>query len=139
MNHNGKFLVAGLVLGLSVGVLCGRHVLPVKRDTTQPRQHDKLRLHAKVTAYCPCEQCCGKYADGRTSTGKDAWRTRGVAVDPKRIPYGSKVTIPGAGTFIADDTGGAMRNAKMIHIDLRFNNHVEALAWGVQHMEVVVR
>lgn len=87
-----------------------------------------------VTAYCPCRKCCGKDADGRTSRGRDAFKTRGVAVDPTVIPYGTVAAIPGAGQFIADDTGGAMRQdwrkRGIVHIDLRFSSHGDALAWG---------
>ena len=103
----------------------------------KPKQHIRI-LSAKVTAYCPCEKCCGASADGVTSRGRDAYKTRGVAVDPKRIKYGSMIEIPGAGTFVADDTGGAMRNAKGHHIDLRFPTHQEALNWGVKNLIITV-
>lgn len=92
-----------------------------------------------MTAYCPCEKCCGKWAAHRTTAlGRDAYKTRGVAVDFKRIPKWAKITIPGAGTFIADDTGGAMRQADGVHIDLRFPTHKEALQWGVKNLLVTV-
>lgn len=49
--------------------------------------------------------------------------------------------IPGAGTFLADDTGGAMRRdgrKGVVHIDLRFHSHVEALRWGRQYLDIEV-
>ena len=99
-------------------------------------------VEAKVTAYCPCFLCCGTYSgEGKTSRGRDARKTRGVAVDPKAIAYGSNVTIPGYGTFIADDTGGAMRQSwkkGIVHIDLRFHDHKEALKFGVKHLQVII-
>jgi len=49
------------------------------------------------------------------------------------------VTIPGYGTFEADDTGSAMKRGDQIRIDLRFPTHQEALNFGVKTMEVTIR
>lgn len=62
----------------------------------------------------------------------NAIRWRGVAVDPKRIPYGSLLYVPGYGFALADDTGAAMRNARGLHIDVRFRKHADAQKWGAQ-------
>lgn len=110
-----------------------------KQEAVAPQQPAGTVMLARITAYCPCESCCGKWADGLTSRGRNAWRTRGVAVDPKVIPYGSTVSIPGYGDFIADDTGGAMRKPGQVKIDLRFHTHAAALEFGVKTMEVWVR
>jgi len=98
------------------------------------------RVEAVVTAYCPCRICCGQYADGVTATGRDA-RLPGIAVDPKRIPYGSRVYIPGLGWRTADDTGGAMRQSGrrgIVHIDVRMPNHKAARLWGVKRLTVTI-
>lgn len=108
-------------------------------STAQSQQPTGREVYARVTAYCPCEKCCGKFADGQTSRGRDAWTTRGVAVDPKVIPYGSTVHIPGAGSFEADDTGAAMRKPGRPRIDLRFHDHQAALEWGVKNVVVLVQ
>lgn len=50
-----------------------------------------------------------------------------IAVDPRVIPLGSIVEIPGYGVAIAGDTGGAIIGAK---IDLHFNTVEEAIQWG---------
>jgi len=88
----------------------------------------------KVTAYCPGECCCGKYADGQTSQGVDAY-TKGVAVDPSFIPYESVINIPGYGVVAADDCGGVIKDTKL---DVRFPTHQEALNWGVRYLMVGV-
>lgn len=62
------------------------------------------RFTATVTAYCPGPCCCGRWSDGKTSTGRDAG-TPGAAVDPRRIPYGTVLRVPGYGVVTADDTG----------------------------------
>jgi len=95
----------------------------------------------KVTAYCPCPKCCGKYADGKTSIGHNARTTLGVAADPKLIPYKTLLVIPGIGTREVDDTGGAMRKSAkegIYHIDVRFHNHEEAKKFGVQWLNVEI-
>jgi len=95
----------------------------------------------KVTAYCPCSKCCGPKAIGKTSTGHDAWKTFGVAADPKLLPYRTKLDIPGVGIREVDDTGGAMRqDAKkgICHIDLRMHSHQEARKFGVKWLEVKI-
>src|SRR6476469_7482330 len=98
---------------------------------------------ARVTVYC---------ASG--GGGSDYWTRRHVgasgarlraghcAVDPRKIPYGSKVTLPD-GTLLAVDTGGAVRSRKAarlsgrtamernaIVIDRFFETKQQALSWA---------
>lgn len=141
MKDQSPTFVSGLLIGClcTLGVLAA-YVPPkaVKQETAQPQPPTWRTVAARVTAYCPCESCCGKWADGITSRGRNALETRGVAVDPKVISYGSMVTIPGHGTFVADDTGSAMRKSGIVKIDLRFPTHQEALNFGVKMMDVKV-
>lgn len=94
---------------------------------------------AIVTAYCPCERCCGRSSPGKTSRGKSAW-TPGLAADPNAIPYGTRVFIPNYGLYAVDDTGGAMRRSwrrgGKIHIDIRMTYHWEAKKWGRRLLKV---
>jgi len=53
----------------------------------------------------------------RTATGTTATAGRTIAVDPKVIPYGTKVYIEGYGIRIAEDCGGFRGN----HIDIFVN------------------
>jgi 3D (Asp-Asp-Asp) domain-containing protein len=95
---------------------------------------------AKVTGYTPGVESCGIFADGITSTGRNAWSLWGVAADPSLLPYGTLVFIPGVGYREVDDTGSAMReawrNRKETHIDLRFQDLTEAKIWGVRQLPV---
>ena len=101
-----------------------------------------------ATAYCPCSSCTN--GDGKTSRGRDA-STPGVAVDPNVIPYGSPLDIPGyvhpdrkhrkypGARILADDTGGAMRQAGkkgIVQIDVRFQSHQVAKNWGRRWISV---
>lgn len=89
-----------------------------------------------ITAYCSCEQCCGK-TDGITATGTAATEGRTIAVDPSVIPYGSVVYFEGVdsciGGYIAEDCGGAIKGNR---IDLFCAEHETALEWGVRELEV---
>lgn len=86
-----------------------------------------------LTAYCPCDRCCGKWADGITATGTTATEGRTIAVDPDIIPYGSTVTIHFADgsshSYIAEDCGGAIKGNR---IDVFLDSHKDALRFGVQ-------
>lgn len=113
---------------------------PLQKET-QTKQEKTRVIRMLVTAYCPCKKCCGKYADGRTSTNKDAWGTDGIAADPKILPYNTKLVIPGVGIRVVDDTGGAMRQStkkRICHIDVRFHNHTDALEFGKKWLDVTV-
>ena len=98
---------------------------------------------ARVTSYCADEG--SKYA----STGRRL-RPGHCAVDPKRIPYGSKVVFPDA-VCTAVDTGTAVisrkaarlcgRTAsqlKAIVVDRFFETKLEADAWSNAHSEFMM-
>ena len=65
-------------------------------------------------------------------------RLRLVAADPKVLPYGTMLTVPGYadGEIVPVlDCGGAIKGARL---DLLFPTHEGALNWGVQDLRVVV-
>lgn len=99
----------------------------------------------KLTAYCSCQKCCGKYALNRPvdkygneivygSIGVRLKAGVSIAVDPKVIPYRTRVVINGH-TYTAHDTGG---NIKGNRIDVYFDDHQEARNFGVQYAEVFI-
>lgn len=85
-----------------------------------------------LTAYCNCKKCCGKWSGGPTAIGKMPKEGRTIAVDPKVIPLGSKISINGK-TYTAEDTGSAIKNKK---IDIYFDSHSEAWNFGKQKAKV---
>ncbi len=132
-----------VVVGLLFVACITMHVKlkSVQSEKEIPEDKNYKVVSAKLTAYCPCEKCCGKYADGITSIGRNAKTTRGVAVDPKMIKYKSMIDISGIGTFMADDTGGAMRQSGrkgIYHIDVRFHDHQEAKNFGVKFLDIKI-
>jgi 3D (Asp-Asp-Asp) domain-containing protein len=98
---------------------------------------------ARVTGYWACgEGASGKYA----STGR-LLRVGHCAVDPKRIPYGSKVLFSD-GACTAVDTGPAVVSRKAaracaqtasqrnaIVVDRFFETRRDAIAWMNTHPE----
>lgn len=85
-------------------------------------------ISAKVTAYTPYDAGCS----GTTATGTKAGYGT-IAVDPKVIPLGTKVYIPGYGTAIAADTGGAIKGNR---VDVCYGSKAEAFGWGVRNTTV---
>lgn len=91
-------------------------------------------IEVVATAYCPCEICCGKNANGYTYTGVPA--KRGViAVDPQVIPLGSRVYVDGYGFAVAADIGSAIKGNR---IDVCYDTHQEAMRWGVKKVKVYI-
>lgn len=85
----------------------------------------------RTTAYCPCRQCSGKWG-GRTSTGTIATANHTISVDPRVIPYGSRLMIGGV-LYTAEDCGGGVKGR---HIDIFFNTHGETRGYGSRNAEV---
>ena len=102
--------------------------------TETPTSQVELLGTFKLTAYCACEKCCGK-SDGVTATGTKATANRTIAVDPSIIPYGTTVVINGI-EYVAEDTGGAIKGNI---IDIFFDNHQDAINFGVQYADVYVK
>src|SRR2546430_13605153 len=101
-------------------------------------------LLARVTVYWARG---GRGADRYTRLHKSATGQRlqqgHCAVDPRKIPYGSRVVLPDGSTLAAVDTGSAVRNRKAarrlgrthdersaIVIDKFFETRRQAMAWA---------
>ena len=88
-----------------------------------------------ITHYCPCAQCCGAGGGKVTASGTRPTAGRTVGVNPKLIPYGTKLQIGKKDGYVAEDTGGGIG---WYHLDVFCNSHQEALNAGVQHEKVYV-
>jgi 3D (Asp-Asp-Asp) domain-containing protein len=85
-------------------------------------------LSMVATAYtASCGGCSGMTASGRPA-GHGV-----VAVDPRVIPLGTRMYIPGYGHAVAGDTGGAIRGHR---IDLGFNSNAQAYRFGRRSVTV---
>ncbi len=107
----------------------------VEKDDPVPQQTqggDKYLGRFKLTHYCACSKCCGKWG------GNTAWAGRlvpnqTIAVDPNVIPKLSWVYIDGYGLRRAEDTGGAIKGNR---IDVAVSSHSEALRLGVVYKDL---
>lgn len=71
----------------------------------------------------------------KTATGTEPTSGRTVAVDPRVIPFGSKIYIEGLGERVAEDTGAAIKGNQ---IDVFLPSVEHCLRFGVQKREVMV-
>jgi len=104
----------------------------VARSTRAPRRYIRS-FQSLVTAYVPINT---PMEGGRwTCTMRDGWKTHGIAVDPRYIPLGSLLYVPGYGKALADDTGGRIKGH---HIDVRRHSIESMHRWGVKRLRVYV-
>jgi len=92
----------------------------------------------KVTAYCGCEKCCGKWSDGYFASGKKVY-VGGVAIN--WLPFGTKVLIDGKEYTVEDRGAKSIFGSKNDHkkaVDIYFDSHQEALNFGVKRLKVEI-
>jgi 3D (Asp-Asp-Asp) domain-containing protein len=93
----------------------------------------------RVTAYCPCRKCCGRFADGRTASGHTVAVNGGRFVAaPPELPFGRLVRVPGyhGGRPVPVlDRGGAIKGDRL---DVFFPSHRTARQWGVRWLPVTI-
>ncbi len=114
----------------------------------------KEYVTVEATGYCKCQECCGwkrnllmqpVYAYGSmkgerkklgiTASGTKAKPGRTIAADTSVFPFGTKLKVPGYGTGVVEDRGGAIKGNRL---DLYFKTHKQALEWGRQTVTVEV-
>ena len=100
-----------------------RHV--IKHVSNQEMKGIKMQVGA--TAY---------YGDTITSTGVKPIVGRTIAVDPKVIPYGTKVYIPQLNkVFIAEDCGSAIKGNR---IDIFMESYDDGINWGYKDITIII-
>jgi 3D (Asp-Asp-Asp) domain-containing protein len=118
---------------------------PIPKPTAEPKTIMVSLGTFEFTAYGPCEKCCGKYGRNRpidedgnllvyTASGELAKEGVTIAADTDILPFGSKVIVD-SHEYIVQDRGGVIKGNK---IDVYFENHQDALEFGVQYKEVFI-
>lgn len=126
-----KIVLKGTVLGTPMS----KAPFEIELDEAGQPVHYKKMFEGKATAYTARK---GK----GTATGRLA-QVGVIAVDPKKIPYGSKlyVTSPSGsyvyGYAIAGDTGNGVRSGRTV-ADLYMNTVAECYQFGCRTMRVYV-
>ena len=132
-----------IILILAVVVLLITYVHGLNKDAHSPPTGQASTAQAelpqspvrselwRISAYCICSRCCGKWSDGITASGKPA--VGKLIAAPPEIPFGTWIDIPGYGIAEVLDRGGVIKGRRL---DLLFSNHQAALNWGVQYLEI---
>jgi len=107
-------------------------VMYMDKATSEVQLVTEDLIEMNISAYCPCEKCCGKWADGFFADGSPVGG-KAIAADTSIYPMGTKFNVPGYGIATVKDRGGAIKGNKL---DLYFDTHQEALNWGRQQIIV---
>lgn len=112
-----------------------------ERETTDSAERE-LRIEETygytqftATAYCKCRECNGIYGtdkpDGQaeSATGAELSEGESIAADFSVLPPFTQVEISGMGIYTVHDCGSAIKGNR---IDIYFENHEDAQAFGVQ-------
>lgn len=102
-------------------------------DKVPKENYHEFITDVRITHYCPCELCCGRYAGGATASGKLPQAGRTAAASPDFLPMETVVTIRGR-DYIIEDTG-----PEYGVIDIFVNDHNEALNLGTYRTNVEVK
>ncbi|MHC4570909.1 MAG: 3D domain-containing protein [Planctomycetota bacterium] len=155
LTNQGAVLVAVLLIVLISVLTCigvvyakagGRITLlsttVTKTDNSEPilaQSGGWQTVRMRVTAYCPCERCCGSYSDGKTACGYEIRPDDAFVAADKKYSFGTEMLITGynnAEPVKVLDRGGAIHGNRL---DVFFASHKEALKWGVRYLDVKVR
>jgi 3D (Asp-Asp-Asp) domain-containing protein len=113
---------------------------PVSLNTAIEDSLQRWRtVRMRVTAYCPCKVCCGRFVEGRTANGYVIRRGDSFVAAPKKYPFGTEIIVPqynGDKPIIINDRGGAIKGNRL---DVFFQSHARATKWGVKYLDVKVR
>lgn len=108
-------------------------LMPVSRDGNV-MAYSKV-IKARATAYWAVRGVGKTYTASGRKAVRDPEGYSTIAVDPKVIPYGTKVFVEAYGFAIAADTGAGMVGEK---IDVFFDTYKEACNWGAKYVNVYI-
>ncbi|MHC4638668.1 MAG: 3D domain-containing protein [Planctomycetota bacterium] len=128
-----------LAMIITIAFLCTINTA-LADDSIEDKNVKKFQtLQMRVTAYCPCEKCCGQFADGITANGHKIQPGDTFVAADSRYPFETELIIPGysrSNPVKVLDRGGAIKGNR---IDVFFHTHEKALQWGVQYLDVKIR
>jgi 3D (Asp-Asp-Asp) domain-containing protein len=96
-------------------------------------------VRMRVTAYCTCPKCCGKFSDGLTANMHKVRRGDTFVAADKRIPFGTGIIIPGYNEDRPVEVKDRGRLIRGNRLDVFFNNHQVAKKWGAKYLDVMVK
>lgn len=128
---------------------------PSDVETVEPPTNDVVetptieKITWRVTAYCACSKCCGKWANNRPTDENGDPIVIGAGGVPlianvscatAYLPFGTQVQLDGYGTVTVHDRGADWLVDKFgeYYIDIYMSDHNEATAFGRQYLEGVI-
>jgi len=90
--------------------------------------YGQLLGNFKLTAYCNCSICCGRWSGGPTASGTAPTEGRTVAM--AGVPFGTKLIINGRIYTVED------RGTPYGHVDIYISDHDACNQFGVQYAQV---
>ena len=103
--------------------------VPEVETVREPAGHWVPLGEYKLTWYCNCRRCCGRWAGGPCANGKMPAEGRTVACGS--LPLGTRILIAGQGEYVVEDRGVTGK-----HIDIFMASHSACLRNGVQRAGV---
>jgi 3D (Asp-Asp-Asp) domain-containing protein len=130
--------IVGVVYAKAGGrmTLLSATVADSKPTLEQSGEWQTVRM--RVTAYCPCQKCCGEYSGGPTACGHKIRPGDAFVAADKKYCFGTEMLVAGyknGDPVKVLDRGGAIRGNRL---DVFFGSHEEALEWGVKYLDVKV-
>ncbi len=120
---------------LIIACLTGLTCIFVVPECPAVKKGSSYKKTFKVTAYCPCKICCGKWSDGHTADGHKIQPGDKFVAAPAEYPFGTTMMIPFYGTVKVRDRGGAIKGNCL---DVFFPTHEQALRWGIKVLDVEI-
>jgi 3D (Asp-Asp-Asp) domain-containing protein len=133
-----KYDCENLLLTAGVGDILNENTAPIRTINPQERiivetkENEELVSlgEYKLTAYCGCSKCCGKWSEFNL-TASGTIPKQGRTVGCNSLKFGTEIIINGK-KYVVEDTGNMKDNV----IDIYFDLHEDALNFGVQYVEV---
>lgn len=141
-------MLIGFTIGIVTGFLFAQKVQGTEHiaEIIEPVEEIVEPLSSEsytITAYCGCEKCCGEWAKNRRDgVVRGAYGDRlsqGLSVAAP-LPPGTIISIDGIGLrWVEDKTADwVVEKYDGKIIDIYFENHQDALNFGVQNREVFI-
>lgn len=107
-----------------------------KTGSTYSGYKNWKQMNVEATGYSLISDELGSDGTPYTATGTYPRAGHTIAVDPRVIPYGTKVFIPEFNkVFVAEDTGGMIKGSK---IDIYMSHGNEARLWGRKTIQIYI-
>ena len=117
-------------------------------ETVEIVEQEVIPVEFRVTAYCSCPICCGKWANKRPVDehgneiviGASGERLQSGISVASPLQFGTEIDLDGIGTVVVQDrlADWVVDKYGEYLIDVYMDNHEDAKKFGVQYLEGVI-